>query len=76
MERRNYIIKKSIEQSLFGQPMEPELNDHFFSLRTKKILSKILTGFIVIPLIGIIGALLIWTAIRIVFGLPNYPGLP
>ena len=24
---------------------------------------------------GIIGALLIWTAIKIVFGLPGYPGL-
>ena len=75
MERRNFVIKKSIEQSLFGRPMEPELNDHFFSLRTRKIVAKMLTSFIVIPLIGIIGALLIWTAIKIVFGLPGYPGL-
>jgi hypothetical protein len=75
MERRNYIIKKSIEQSLFGRPMEPGVNDHIFSVRARKNIMKMLTGFIVFPLIGIIGALLIWTVIRIVFGLPGYPGL-
>ncbi len=75
MDKYDYLLKKKIEKSLSGFTLSSTADDYFPAPGTKKSIARILTVFVLFPLIGAIGTYVVWTAVRLLAGYPIYASL-
>ncbi len=68
MDKYDFLLKQKIEQSLYSGSINRDEIEESASKYVKKTIARIITIFIVFPLVALAGAIIIWFLMRLLTG--------